>query len=132
MREYIWYNAEFRIENSELLDKCHLPVMIVFNMVSDSRFIKVLEGLSNGMGFGENYGACVFWNDLDDYDKANTPHYEGSEFGINSGEEVIISYQDLFYYLTIICKKYCLEFPEQTKEINEILNNYKLRYEINK
>lgn len=122
---------KFRIEDEELLDEGHFPVKALFNMVSDSRFIEIAEGISKGTGFGENYGACVFWNDLDDYDKANTLPYEGCEFGLHSGEEVIIGYQDLFYYLTIVCKKYCEEFPEKAGRVNEILNDYKLRYHIN-
>lgn len=121
----------FRIEGEELLDKDHFPVKALFDMVGDSRFIEVVEGISKGRGFGENYGACVFWEDLDDYDKENTAQYEGCEFGLHNGEEVIIDYKDLFYYLTIICKKYCKKFPEKEKELNTILNNYKLRYKIN-
>ena len=119
---------KFRIEDLELLDRNHFPVKALFDMVSDSRLIEVLEGISKGTGFGENYGACVFWNDLDDYDKENTPKYEGVEFGLNNGEEVIIGYQELLYYLEIICKKYCEEYPENKKRINAILNDYKLQY----
>lgn len=122
---------KFRIEDNELLDKGHFPVKALFDMVSDSRFIEVIEGVSKGMGFGENYGACVFWEDLDDYDKENTPQYEGCEFGLHNGEEVVIGYRELFYYLTIICKKYCEKFPEKEKKVNAILNEYKLKYRIN-
>lgn len=122
--------SNFRIETKELLDKSHFPVKGLFDMVSDSRFIEVLEGLSKGEGFGENYGACVFWNDLDDYDKENTPGYEGAEFGLHDGEEITIGYEDLFYYLTIIGGKYCEKFPEQTKKINQILSDCKIRYQI--
>lgn len=85
-------------------------------MVSNNRLIKIIEGLSKGIEFGENYGSCVFWNDLDDYDKENTEQYDRAEFGRNNGEEIIINYQDLFYYLQIICDKYCKEYPEDTEK----------------
>lgn len=122
---------KFRIEDVELLQKSHFPVKALFDMVSDERFVKVVEGISKGTGFGENYGACIFWNDLDDYDKVNIEKYEGAEFGLNNGEEITIGYQDIFYYLKIICDKYCKKFPENSEQINIILNNYKEKYAIN-
>lgn len=121
----------FRIEEDELLNKNHFPVKALFDMVSDARFVKVIEGISKGTGFGENYGACVFWNDLDDYDKENIEKYEGAEFGLNNGEEIIIGYLDIFYYLEIVCEKYCKKFPEDSQKINVLLKNYKEKYVIN-
>lgn len=120
----------FRIEDEELINKNHFPIKALFDMVSDIRFVQVIDGISKGIGFGENYGACVFWNDLDDYDKENNEQYDGAEFGLNNGEEIIIGYQDLFYYLIIVCNKYCKQFPERTEEINKILDNYKKKYKI--
>lgn len=119
---------KFRIEDDKLLNKSHFPVKALFDMVSDERFIKVIEGISKGTGFGENYGACVFWNDLDDYDKENIERYEGAEFGLNSGEEITIGYQDIFYYLKIVCEKYCKKFPNNSQKINIFLKNYKEKY----
>lgn len=121
---------KFRIEDEELLNKKHFPIKALFDMLSDIRFVQVMEGISKGIGFGENYGACVFWNDLDDYDKENNEEYDGAEFGLHNGEEIIIGYQDLLYYLIIVCNKYCTQFPERTEEINKILDNYKKKYRI--
>ncbi len=119
---------KFRIDDKELLSKDHFPVKAIFNMVDNTRFIKVVQGISKGIGFGENYGACVFWNDLDDYDKELTIKYEGAEFGLNDGAEIIIGYQDLYHYLKIICNKYCKEFPKDKQQVDIILNDYKSRY----
>ena len=110
-------NREFRIEDNELLEQSHYAVKVLFDMVSDERFEKVIWGICNNIGFGENYGECVFWDDLDDYDKANTEFYEGAEFGLNSGEEVIITPKELFYYLNIVCKKYCKDYSKDEEEI---------------
>ena len=120
----------FRIETEELLNESHYPVKALFDMVSDIRFVQVLEGITNGIGFGENYGACVFWNELDDYDKQHLEKYEGAEFGLHSGEEIIIGYRDLLYYLNIICRGYCDDFPEEKERVNKLLGNYKLKYEV--
>lgn len=120
---------DFRIEEKELLSPNHYPVKVLFDMVSDERFEKVVKGLCNKTGFGENYGACVFWDDLDDYDKTCTEFYEGAEFGLNNGDEVIISLKELLYYLNIVCNKYIQEFGnkgnvlkwlEQFKNLNNL------------
>lgn len=130
LKEEVVLKNKFRIEDKELRNISHFPVKALFDMVSDARFIEVMEGVSKGIGFGENYGACVFWNDLDDYDKENISKYEGAEFGLNDGEAIIIGYEDLFYYLTVMCQKYCEEFPSERKKINTILHCYKSRFGI--
>ena len=118
-------NRKFRIEDNELLQQNHYPVKVLFDMVSDERFKRVILGICNNVGFGENYGACVFWDDLDDYDKSKTEFYEGAEFGLNNGEEVIINQKELLYYLDIVCKKYCEDCLEDKQEIIKLLNIYK-------
>ena len=50
-------------------------------------FKQVIERLSKNKGFFDEYGACLFWEDLDDYDREITPYYDGVEFGLHSGEE---------------------------------------------
>lgn len=119
-------NHKFRIEENELLDANHYPVKVLFDMVTDNRFKEVILGLSNKRGFGENYGACNFWNNLDEYDKINTEKYEGIEFGLNNGDEIIITYEELFYYLKIICKKYCDAYPNEQRDIIKILKLYEM------
>ena len=118
-------SRKFRIEDNELLDQSHYPVKAVFNMVNDERFEKVILGVCNNIGFGENYGACIFWDDLDDYDKAYTEFYEGAEFGLHSGEEIIITPKELLCYLNLICKKYCQDYLKNQEEILKWLEIYK-------
>jgi hypothetical protein len=35
-------------------------------------FKQVIERLSKNKGFFDEYGACLFWEDLDDYDREIT------------------------------------------------------------
>ena len=97
--------------------------------MSDERFENVIYGLCNKKGFGENYGACVFWDDLDDYDKTNTEYYEGAEFGLHNGDEVIVSLKDLLYYLNIVCEKYC-EHHCNKDNIKKWVEHYKITNEL--
>ena len=56
-------NKYFRIHDYELLSDTHFPVKALFDMVQDFRFKDIIKSISCNRGFGENYGACVFWND---------------------------------------------------------------------
>lgn len=118
-------SRDYRISDSELLSNKHFPVKAVFNMVPDCRFKNIIQSISCNHGFGENYGSCVFWNDLDDYDKSNIQFYEGAEFGLNDGEEIIISYEELLYYLNVVCSKYCEDNPEDLAVINNYIKKFK-------
>ena len=60
-----------KLNEDDLLKKSHLPVVLIFNMVSEKKFLSVIEALSKGNGFGEEYGACTLPDDLDEFDKAN-------------------------------------------------------------
>ena len=92
-----------RLGMNELLDDSHMPVLMVMNMVKEKRFLEVLKALSKGNGFGEEYGACTLPEDLDDFDKANGEDLDGAEFALYSGEEVVIDFKTLYYYLKILC-----------------------------
>lgn len=39
-------------------------------------FKQVIERLGKNKGFFVEYGACLFWEDLDDYDREITPYYD--------------------------------------------------------
>ena len=57
--------------------------------------------------------------------KPNTEFYEGAEFGLHSGEEIIITPKELLYYLNLICKKYCQDYLKNQEEILKWLEIYK-------
>lgn len=121
---------EFRLEDKDMLSPDHFPIQAVFNMVSDNRFIQMVSGISTGKGFGENYGACVFPDDLDEYDIATEGIFEGVEFCLHNGEEIIIDYQSFFYYFKKICNDYVLDFPQNKTQIEDSLMLFKQKFKI--
>lgn len=121
---------DFRLYDQNMLDKEHFPVQAVFNMISDERFIQIIEGISEGRGFGENFGACVFPDDLDEYDIATGGMFEGVEFGLHSGEEVVIDYVTLYKYLQIITSSFIEDYPDKQEILHKLLNKYKQKYNI--
>lgn len=117
-----------RLNEDELLDKSHIPVLMIMNMISEKRFLKVLEAISRGNGFGEECGACTLPDDLDEFDKANGEELDGVEFGLYSGEEIVIDFETFYYYLKIICDKFLKINAEQTNIVNAFLTDYTNRF----
>lgn len=119
---------ECRLNEDELIDKSHLPVLMIMNMISKKRFLTVLEAISKGNGFGEEYGVCTFPDDLDEFDKVNGEELDGVEFGLYSGEVIVIDFQTFYHYLKIICAKFLKIHPEQTDIVHALLRNYTNRF----
>lgn len=114
----------YRLTTEELLDKRHMPVLMVLNAVNEKRFLAVLESISKGTGFGEVNGACTFPADLDEFDKANGVEFDGVEFGLYSGESVTISYHIFYHYLKIWSDKYILENLTNADIVKKLLSDF--------
>lgn len=117
-----------RLNENELLDKSHLPVLMILNMIDEKRFLTVLEAVSKGNGFGEEYGVCTLPDDLDESDKANGEELDGVEFGLYNGEEVVIDFKTFYYYLNIICDKYIKKNFKETDIVNRFLMDYSKKF----
>lgn len=115
---------QFRLMDKDMLSRQHFPIKAVFDMVSDERFISILEGISKGKGFGENYGACIFPDDLDEYDKVTYGTFDGVEFGLHNGEEILIDYKTMLYYLNKVCVGYVQDYLNEKELIENFLQAY--------
>lgn len=120
----------FRLIEKDLLSDSHFPVRVVFNAISDSRFLRVLEGISNGRGFGENFGACVFPDDLDEQDIEEGGTLVGVEFGLHNGEEIVLDYQTFYYYLRKVCDVFFQEHSDEKNTVTYLLKKFRERYNI--
>ena len=119
---------ECRLEEKELLDKSHMPVLLVLNTIGQTRFLRILEAVSKGTGFGEEFGVCTMPDDLDEFDKANGEELNGVEFSTYDREEVIIDYRVFYDYLCILCDKYLKENLDQTDIVRGYLLDYSNRF----
>lgn len=116
---------DFRLKDEDLIKDEHYPIKVLFNMVSDERFMETIEYISKEHGFGENYGVCVFPDDLDEYDIELYSKPEGIEFGLHNGDEIVVSFEILYKYLRIICDKYVTDYPQNKDKIEMYLEEYK-------
>ena len=94
----------------------------------DNLFFCVLKSLSEGHGFGDNVTSIIYWHDFDEDDKQD---YDESfeKIGIELAyldDEVIVPYDDLYYYLEIAFKRYIQDIPEQKKELEKYITEIKI------
>lgn len=119
-----------RIKDSDLIDEKDYPVKIIFDEISDEDFMSIINSVSKGEGFGVESGTCLFPGDLDEYDITQGEGFDGVEFGLYSGSEIVIDYKQFFYYLNIICKGYSENYREKKLLIDQELKKYQELFSI--
>ena len=121
---------EYRLVDNDMLSDKHFPIRAVFNSISDASFVETISSLTEGVGFGVEYGACIFPSDLDEFEIAARGTFDGVEFGLHNGEEVVVDYQTFYYYLTKVCGCYIEDIPWDKDKIEKILEKVKKRFNL--
>ena len=102
-----------------LRDPILFPIQAFFNAVSDSSFVKVVDHLTNGVGFAVNDTDCTFPTDLDPCEEL----FEGVRFSLFE-DQVVISKDQLRHYLQIVCDAFIIEHPEDKDVISKFFDRY--------
>lgn len=89
-----------------------------------------LAHLANGVGYGYEYACCRFSEDLDDYAIAQGEMFDGVEFSLHSGEEVVLTYEEFYWYLKKACENYLKKYPSESDAIGSVLNKVRMKYNI--
>jgi len=130
LKEFCMKNG-YRLLEKDMLAENHFPIQAIFNSISGSLFIETISSLVHGIGFGVEYGACIFSNDLDEYEIASREEVlDGVEFGLHNGEEVVVNYQTFYYYLRKACESYVEEFPDDKEKTKVILKSVVDRFNL--
>lgn len=120
------------ITDADLLKAEQFPVAALINEAANADIIEFVENLANGVGSGFNYSNCSFWDDLDEYDQANTPKFDGLWVSNEGGEEVIVSFDDVFYYLETLYSRHANEKYGKLSELRQLLDSFRTNYCIKK
>ncbi|WP_353853779.1 ribonuclease toxin immunity protein CdiI [Bacillus sp. Bos-x628] len=114
-----------KILESQMLRDEHFPVVAFFNAITDDSFVKIIQHLSTGVGYGINAVDCTFSNDLE----ADEEPFQGVMFALHD-EEIIVDYQTFYYYLEQACNTYIKEYPQDEKIISKILRKIVEKYSL--
>lgn len=114
---------DFRLFESDILDKDHFPITAFFNSISNTDFIETIKHLSLGVGVGINATVCLFPDDLD----PNEEKFEGIMFSLHDAD-VIVDCHTFFYYLRTACLAYLEYFPNDKDAIEGYLSQIRENY----
>jgi hypothetical protein len=101
-----------------LADGRLFPVQCFFNAVSDFNFVEVVGRLLQGIGHGTDYAHCTFPSDLDPGEEM----FDGVKFSIFE-ESVVISVEELRYYIREACASYLASHPDEQNVISNLLSS---------
>jgi len=104
--------------------KKHFPVYVFFNMISENDFLDIYESFSKGIGRGIEVAVCLFPDNVD----IETDKFDGVEFSLHSGEEVVIDYSTFYFYLNKACKRYLQIHNSDQKKLMALLRKIKQRF----
>ena len=121
------YHVKIYLKEEDLLKDTDFPIIAHLNEASNSDFILFLQNLNNGTGCGYEYTCSNFWDDLDEYDKSQIEKFEGLEIGTQADEEIILSYDDLLYYIKLI-RKHIITDKESAGVLDKLISNLSKKY----
>ena len=67
---------------------------------------------------------------MDEYEIASRGGFDGVEFGLHNGEEVVVDHATFYYYLQKSCDVYLSEYPQDKEVITSLLQKVKDRFDI--
>ena len=121
------------LEEEDLLKKSHFPVAVVFDTISTSMCLQVIEGFSEHIGWGGNSGCCLFWEELDELQRKETKVPGDIIFffwEMPVEEEVALSYAELYYYMQLTCERYAQHYPESREPLQKALQNFREKHDL--
>lgn len=98
-------------------DESLFPVQAFFNAVGDESFIRVMDSLTNGVGYSINECDCSFPGDLDPGEEV----FQGVRFSLFE-QSVVISTQELARYIKEVCKGFVDRKPTEQDSVARILS----------
>ena len=115
------------LKEGDQLKDTDFPIIAHLNEAANSDFILFLQNLNNGTGSGYEYTCSNFWDDLDEYDKSQIEKFEGVEIGTQADEEIIVSYEDLLYYIKLV-KNRIITDKQSALVIDKLISNFSKKY----
>jgi CDI immunity protein len=112
-----------KLQTSQMIAEDHFPVLAFFNAISDDSFMRVIENLSQEIGYAINDVDCTFPSDLE----PDEDPFNGVMFALHD-EEIIINHVEFYYYLELASLNFIRENPDYKSNITIILNLLKKKY----
>ena len=93
------------LNDEDLREGTPYLVLALLNEAANEDFVEFMQNLIDGIGSGYNYTTCYFWEELDDFDRENTPQFEGLGIESENGDVITVSFDELIYYMKMLCER---------------------------
>ena len=119
------------LNESDLNDHNKYPLIIYLNAASCMGILTFIETITNedcGITY-ENVGG-YFWSELDEYEKSQIEPYEGILITYMIDEyEVIISYEELVYYLKLLVSRMHMPKEKENRAL-ELIHEFAKKHDV--
>jgi hypothetical protein len=115
------------LKEEDQLKDTDFPIIAHLNEAANSDFIQFLQNLNNGTGSGYEYTYSNFWDDLDEYDQNQREKFDGVEVGTQVDEEIVLSYDELLYYIRLIRKR-IITSKQNEAVMDKLIRSFSRKY----
>ena len=115
------------LKEEDQLKDTDFPIIAHLNEAANSDFIQFLQNLNNGTGSGYEYTCSNFGDDLDEYDQSQREKFDGVEVGTQADEEIVLSYDELLYYIRLIRKR-IITSKQNEAVMDRLINSFSGKY----
>ena len=115
------------LNDEDLREGTPYLVLALLNEAANEDFVEFMQNLIDGIGSGYNYTTCYFWEEMDDFDRENTPQFEGLGIESENGDVITVSFDELIYYMKMLCERI------QTKDrdvISNLIDEFSEKYDL--
>ena len=115
------------LKEEDQLKDTDFPIIAHLNEAANSDFIQFLQNLNNRTGSGYEYTCSNFWDDLDEYDQNQREKFDGDEVGTQVDEEIVLSYDELLYYIRLIRKR-IITSKQNEAVMDKLIRSFSRKY----
>ena len=115
------------LKEEDQLKDTDFPIIAHLNEAANSDFIQFLQNLNNRTGSGYEYTCSNFWDDLDEYDQNQREKFDGVEVGTQVDEEIVLSYDELLYYIRLIRKR-IITSKQNEAVMDKLIRSFSRKY----
>lgn len=124
--------SELILGDDDLITEEHWPVECVLGFYSGrsdrehEKFPDLVEAISRGEGYNDDDKGCVFWGELDEYDKGRETPFDVECYAADS--VCRLTYAEFYRYVETACKRYSQRYEAASKPLEGFLCAYKKRF----
>ena len=124
--------SELIINDEDLIVEEHWPVECALGFYSErsaqehKEFPALVEAISRGKGYDDDEKGCVFWDELDEYDKAQETTFDVECYAVNS--VCRLTYAEFYGYVKLASERYSQRYESARESLEASLNAYKMRF----